>query len=411
MSFGAIVGGVVGGVIGFIVGGGPVGAFYGAAIGFSLGMAIDPITPDIHSAGMPDQEALVMSGEIGSPMPDLAGTAKITGHLLCYGGERAEAQYTEVSGGKGADEPDPVITGYKYYMSWVVGIAAGQVDTLYAVHKGEDVVWEGILDCPVSGGQETIVLDDMGSATFYFGTADQVANSKVGDLLGDATLNSPYRNMCWCFLDDCYIGQYNRAPTLKFILKKIPEYAFSTENEIQIYDCNPAHAMWFILHDLIGLPESWLHSVDFATLASTLSGEGRGLSILFDRQQGALNYLESINSHIDNILRYNVDGKFHPKLIRDDYIVEDLPLIDESVMLEEPTFNRKSWIDTINEMKVQYSELGPRTSKSRITQEVIEVLRLGKPYGRFTQETVEILRDAKSYGRFTQESLEVLRQV
>jgi alpha-tubulin suppressor-like RCC1 family protein len=56
-------------------------------------------------------------------------------------------------------------------------------------------------------------------------------------------------------------------------------------------------------------------------------------------------------------LRYGTDGKFHPKLIRDDYTVGDLPTIDEDVMLEEPTFNRKSWIDTLNEMKVQYSEI------------------------------------------------------
>ena len=409
MSVGGLIGGFVGGVVGFFIGG-PIGAFYGAALGFSLGMVIDPITPDMHSAGTPDQEALVMSGEIGVPIPDLAGTAKITGHLLCYGGERAEAQYSESSGGKGADDPDPVLTGYKYYMSWVVGIAAGQIDTLYAVYKGEDAVWEGNLDCPVSGGQETIVLDGMGSATFYFGTADQVANPKVGALLDDATLNSSYRNMCWCFFNDCYIGEYNRAPTLKFILKKIPEYAFSAENEIQTYDCNPAHAMWFILHDLTGLPESWLHSVDFAALASTLLGESRGLSVLFDRQQSALSYLESINSHIDNILRYNVDGKFHPKLIRDDHVVEDLPLIDEDVILEEPTFKRKSWIDTINEMKVQYTELIGRPSRNRITQEVIEVLRKGKPYGRFTQEVIEVLRKGKPYGRFTQEVIEVLRQ-
>jgi alpha-tubulin suppressor-like RCC1 family protein len=144
---------------------------------------------------------------------------------------------------------------------------------------------------------------------------------------------------------------------MKFIVKKIPEYSFSTKHEIQTYDCNPAHAKWFILHALTGLPESWLHSTDFAAEALTLWGESRGLSILFSNQQSALTYLESINSHIDSILRYGTDGKFHPKLIRDDYTVGDLPTIDEDVMLEEPTFNRKSWIDTINEMKVQYSEI------------------------------------------------------
>jgi hypothetical protein len=437
MSTGGLIGAGVGAVIGFFIAG-PIGAIYGAGFGFAFGMAVDPMTPDVPSVGAPDQSELVMSGEIGTPIPDLAGTAKITGHLLCYGKERVETVYDNSSGGGGkggGDEPDPQITGYKYYMSWAVGIVAGKANTLYAIYKNdEDVVWEGELDCPASGGEETVVLTDggggalcaqviivhmnaepasafktdilaflapiidpydtsamfllvlyawldtqpsssekddfeswllsrdsggtlMGSATFYFGTADQVANSKVGEIIDDDTLNTPYRHLCWCFFDDCYIGEYNRAPTMKFVVKKIPEYAFSNAHEIQTYDCNPAHGMWYILHDLTGLPESWLHSADFATIASTLWGERRGLSILFSSQQSALTYLESINSHIDSILRYGTDAKFHPKLIRDDYTVGDLPLIDEDVMLEEPTFDRRSWIDTLNEMKVQYSEI------------------------------------------------------
>jgi len=48
---------------------------------------------------------------------------------------------------------------------------------------------------------------------------------------------------------------------------------------------------------------------------------------------------------------------FHPKLIRDDYTVGDLPTVDESVLLDDPTLERKSWIDTLNEVKVQYTEL------------------------------------------------------
>ena len=360
MSVGGLIGAAAGGVIGFFIGG-PAGAFYGASLGFALGMAIDPITPDMPSAGAPDQGDLVMSGEVGTLIADLAGTAKIAGHLLCYGGERAEPVYGKTSGGGGKGggppEPKPQITGYKYYMSWAVGLIAGQAGTLYAVYKNDEIVWEGELDCPASGGEETITLDGMGSATFYFGTDDHALNSKVGALLDDPNLNIPYRNLCWCFLDDCCIGEYNRAPTMKFVVKKIPEYSFSTKHEIQTYDCNPAHAKWFILHALTGLPESWLHSADFATAAKTLWVEDKGLSILFDRQQSALNYLENINAHIDSILRYGTDGKFHPKLIRDDYVLEDLPVIDEDVMLDEPTFDRKSWIDTLNEVKVQYSDL------------------------------------------------------
>jgi alpha-tubulin suppressor-like RCC1 family protein len=56
-------------------------------------------------------------------------------------------------------------------------------------------------------------------------------------------------------------------------------------------------------------------------------------------------------------MRYGIDGTFHPKLIRNDYTVGSLPSIDESVMLEPPAMSRKSWIETVNELKVQYSEI------------------------------------------------------
>ena len=383
MSIGGIVGVVAGGVIGWFIGG-PAGALYGAGLGFGLGTMIDPMTPDVPSPGVPlPVAAEVMSTTIGEPLPDLVGTAKITGHLLCYGKERTKTVYTEVEGGKGGDSPDPYVSGYEYYMSWAVGIAAGPIDTLCAIYKGDIVVWEGELNIPTdpaSCGQETIVLvgegppqvvDEgsilsppeptvevgMGSATFYFGTDNQIANSNVGEIIGDETLNSPYRNFCWCFFDDCYIGDFNRCPNMKFVLRKSPSIAFSEDNVIQTYDYNPIHAMWYILHDLAGLPETWLHEDDFVAAATVLKDERRGISCLFAQQQNTLAYLEAINNHIDGIIRYGSDGKFHPKLIRDDYIKEDLPLIDENVMLDDPTLKRKSWIDTINEIKVQYTEI------------------------------------------------------
>lgn len=352
---GAILGGIIGGIIGFFIPG--LGVLYGAAIGFSFGLIIDPITPDVKGAGTPIPGELdIMPSDIGVPLPDLVGTAKILGHLLCFGKERAVAQTVEVEGGCFQSD-ETYITGYKYYMSWAVGIVAGPVDILYTIYNNEDVVWEGELELPVSGGQETIVIEGMGSAIFYFGTADQVANSDVGELIGDETLNSPYRHLCWCFFDDCYIGELNRCPTMKFILGKYPVIAFSADNVIQTYDYNPMHAIWYIFHDLAGLPEAWLHTADFLSAATVLADETRGICCLFIQQQSALNYLENINNHIDGIIRYGSDGKFHPKLIREDYVVDDLLLIDEGKMLEDPTLNRKSWIDTVNEMKVQYTEL------------------------------------------------------
>lgn len=359
MSAGGAIGAVVGGVVGFLIAG-PVGAFYGASIGFSVGMMIDPMTPDVGSVGQPLPDKLgITSNKIGIPVPDLLGTGSIRGNLLFYGGERSEPIYSETSsGGKGSGGSAPKqVTGYKYYMSWGIGLCIGEADEIYSIWQDDKVIWNGNLTRPASGGQETIVITDVGSVIVSFGTQDQMPITSVGNIIPDSTLNTPYRGLCWVYFKDCFIGNNNRMPSMRVVLRKTPELSFNSNNIINTYDYNPAHAIWYILNNLTGLPESWLNENDFIAMANTLNTDNRGMSILFGRQQKAMEYIESINAHIDNIVLYGNDGEFHPKLIRDDYSPATLPDVDESVLLEDPVFHRGSWIDTINEMKVTYTEL------------------------------------------------------
>jgi hypothetical protein len=99
---GGIGGAVVGGVIGWFMGnwvGLAYGIVYGATIGYSIGSYVDPITPDIDAPAAPTVEQNVMSSTIGVPVPDLMGTAKIKGHLLAFGKERAVPQLVKIDDG------------------------------------------------------------------------------------------------------------------------------------------------------------------------------------------------------------------------------------------------------------------------------------------------------------------------
>jgi len=202
-----------------------------------------------------------------------------------------------------------------------------------------------------------ISIDGVGSCTFYFGTDDQVLNSTIGELLENEDYNTPYRNFCYAVMNDCYIGDYPRTPTFHFVVSKLPEFDFSDYNIIQDYDINPAHAIWYILTELGGLSESWLAVEDFESLASTCALESRGISLLLVNQQNAIEYIQTINNHIDNVLLYGVDEKFHSKLIRNDYDIENVPSISTDILQDDPTFQRVNWNDTINEIKTQYTKL------------------------------------------------------
>lgn len=354
MSTMSIIGGVVGGAIGFMLGG-PVGAAVGVGMGVGIGMMANPIAPDAPAPGQPDvAELSVNQVKEGAIVADVLGTTKITSSAtyLWYGKSRMKEIIEEVEqetggkGGGGGGETQERVVGYKYYLTWALGICKGPVDTCQAIYKIDFKVGNPFHK-PPSGGEVAINIGgSMGAARFFFGTDDQMTVSDLG---------VAYRELCYIYFDDCYIGGYNRAPNMRFIVTKRPVFSFNTHNEIGDFDYNPAHALWYIMTEMLGLPESYLDSTSFSDVADTLWSSSIGISISFDRQQSAIIYIESILKHIDGIIRYGNDGKFHLKLIRDDIEESLLPVVTKDEILDGVEINRKSWLDVTNEVKIQYA--------------------------------------------------------
>jgi len=119
---------------------------------------------------------------------------------------------------------------------------------------------------------------------------------------------------------------------------------------------NPVHAIWQCLLKA-GLLEEWLDAPSFLAAATTVYGEELGVSINMRDYQECLTYLKSLLAHIGAVLFYGVDSKLHIKLMRTDYVVGDLPVVDVSVLLGDPTIDRPSWLDTTGEIKIQYNRL------------------------------------------------------
>lgn len=353
MSTGQIIGGIIGGVIGFMIGG-PIGAAIGAGIGMGIGMMADPVQPDIPAPGQPDTAALsVNQVKEGALVTDVLGTTKITAAAtyMWYGGQRMEeiVQEVEQPGGKGGGggEATEQVVGYKYFLSWALGICKGPVDYCYAIDKVDLRVAQFFGPPGGGGGEVALTLGGgLGSGTFFFGTDDQDTYS--------AYLNHPYRGLCYLMLDDCHIGGYNRAPNMRFIVTKRPNFAFTVHENIGAFDYNPACAIWYIFTEMLGLPESYLDSTSFSAAATTLYTEGLGISISFNKQQSATTYIETILKHIEGIVRYENDGKFHLKLLRADEEIGGLPVVTEDEIIDDLEINRKSWLDVITEIKIQY---------------------------------------------------------
>jgi len=358
MSFGQIVGGVVGAAVGFYLGG-PMGAMMGASLGAGLGGIIDPLEPDIPSPGQPDIANLdVTTAQEGSVIMDFVGTTKMAGNIFYYGNSRSKKiKEKQESGGKGGSSSKKVVVGIEYYLTWAVGLASGPVDELYTVLSNDKVVWSGnLLRTDAVDGKSTITLDGMGSMTFFFGGTDQTADSTIGAAVG-ATANPSYRGLTWAFFNDCKLGDYNRVPTIRFMMRKTPVKAFNASNVVNTYTYNPMHAIWYIIEDMCELSTSWLSATAFSEVAADLYSEGLGVSLLFKHDE-AKKYISSILQHVHAILPYGDDtGQFEPELIRSTTAITGLDLITDEDCLEPPDISSMSYMDTFNDVKVQYSQI------------------------------------------------------
>lgn len=354
-----IAGGIIGGAIGFFIGG-PAGAAKGFLIGVGVGAMYSAIRADVPTPGKPQTDEFEFAkAKEGLVINDLLGTSKVSGgNIFIYGNNRSEEITEEVEGGKGGGS-QTVVSGYEFYLSWAQGICLGPVDVLYTVYREDHCVWSGELECPASGGVESITLEGMGEMQFFFGTDDQEAPDELKDLAADSTLCPDYKRLCYAFFNDCSIGSYNRAPNMRFVIRKSPEFSFAVgKHVIEDYKYNPAHAFYYILANKVGLNSDYVDSeISFEYVADVLYHEPIGVSILMDRQLEALSYLETLISHIGGILIWNIAAKLELSLVREEKHTARMLTVDDSVIDGDLDLSRNSWIETINDIKVQFSQI------------------------------------------------------
>lgn len=149
--------------------------------------------------------------------------------------------------------------------------------------------------------------------------------------------------------------------TLWFRVKRVP-YAFAAAiGEGTSYaamadnQANPSHMIYECLTDKdwgMGCPPGRINVASFQAAAKTLSQEGFGLSMMWSKQSSVQDFITEIIDHIQAVLFVNPKtGLIEVKLIRDDYDINDLPLLDETNCVVTK-FDRKMLSETTNEIVV-----------------------------------------------------------
>lgn len=124
-------------------------------------------------------------------------------------------------------------------------------------------------------------------------------------------------------------------------------------------DANPVDVLYDIITSpfgKLGLPTSRIDAISFAAAATTLANEGHGISRAWEGGQTAAQMIAEVLLQIDGVLFEDpTTGTIKLKLIRNDYTVSALPLIDPSNCTRLENFAAGGWTGIPNKVRLTFT--------------------------------------------------------
>ncbi|HHG4905540.1 TPA: phage tail protein [Pseudomonas aeruginosa] len=293
------------------------------------------------------------------PIQYIGGTVKLDApNVLWYGALRT------VPIRKKAGKKKQTV-GYKYFLGVQAGLCYGADVVLRKLWFGKDLAWSG----EISSGSFEVDKKQLfggedrgggvaGTITFYPGDRVQEEDpylvSKVG---GDKT--SALRGLCYLVFKDFYFGNSTSLNSPAMELQRFPKSpAGNTQWERIGDDANPAYLIYeFLTNRMFGasMPVALIDIDAIESCAERLFNEGIGLSILLDSQSQVGDVISDILKHIDgNRITDATTGQLRISLVRPDYDIDSLPVINESIIKSVSDFKRGSVTSAVSEIRVKY---------------------------------------------------------
>lgn len=256
--------------------------------------------------------------------------------------------------------------GYRYYLGMHLAICHGPVDAVTEIQVGERQAWSGNL---AASGRINLAAPELfggekreggvsGAVDVAFGEATQAPNDYLQAKVG--TPQPAYRGILGLILRQVYIAANN--PYIKpwaIRVKRCFRGWYPTKAEIN-GAANPAHILYECLTNAawgMGYPSASIDDASFRAAADTLAAEGFGLNLIWLQQSKIEQFVREVLDHIGGVLTTSPStGRFVLKLVRADYAVENLPVLDPTNVLELESFQRAAWGETTNELVLVYTK-------------------------------------------------------
>lgn len=314
----------------------------------------------------------------GRPIPVIFGTVKLAPNVTWFGNIIAKAITKRVK--KNLFQSTNVTVGYNYGCDMHTFLCHGPIDELIDIVFGDKSllgVGATITENTLPATSLTwklfhIVADTLfggkdlgggltGDMEFHFGDPNGTAGPKY--LASEAALHygPQYKGMVHAFWKNTLFGTSPQIAPMFFILRRCPSVLGQPATANIDGDANAADCIYEILTNYkwgMGMAAGSIDLASFQAAATTLYEEGMGVSATFDAEANGEDAIGELLRHVDGVLfTHPTTGLLVLKLARLDYVVEELPLLDES-NAELLSFTRGSWADTINEIKINYVQRG-----------------------------------------------------
>ena len=277
-----------------------------------------------------------------------------------------------------------VTIGYKYYLGAHLVICHGPVDSVQEIVVGDRTAWSGnvtasqqiYVNSPELFGGEKKEGGVQGYVDIMMGESNQGRNSYLQSKLG--TVIPAFRGVLSLVLRKvymCAMSPYPKAWALK--VKRLPGKAWYPGKADINGSANPAHVIYETLTNPdwgMGYPINALDDAAFRAAADTLHAEGLGVSMIMTKQDSIESFIYTVLGHCNGMLYTRPDnGQFVVKLIREDYVVANLPLFNESNTIRLESFERPGYAEIVNEIVVTYRPQGSTEDDSVTVQDLAAI--------------------------------------
>lgn len=348
------------------------------------------------------------------PIPYIAGSVEISAPALLDFGDfhRSKVTITEHLPGF-LHFLSPLLAifslmpmGYRYYCGFDFGLCHGPGVTLKGIRVGDKQVYSGVL----AGGTGVVAqpgIFGLEGGTyavfdFYTGSNPQLGNAYWASQHTRVPGYSGVSHLVWrgpssgdpALGDIKFSGYVGRTPVLrefKFQLERIPDNLGTSFALVNGNEANFAEVLYELYTDEslgIGAPPSTFDLDAWRGAAEILYDEGLGCTLVWDNSSTVGDVINHLRDTIDCMIYSSLDGanagKLTIKLIRDDYVVNDLIEVSPENASDVVKFTNRTVDDVPNEIKVSYTDIAAGYVKGEAVWQSLANRQLGE-----TRNTIE----------------------